>query len=355
MLQLVKLTADNHPLLIEMMDEWTAAGEKIVPYAIRKVDYHDFDSYAASLEVGHDRDESLVPDSTFFCLDDERNIFVGAVNIRHWLNEGLLLNGGHIGDGIRPYERRKGFGTKMISLALEECRRLGIDRVLMVCDKENIASAKTIMNNGGVLENEIVVEGITEQRYWIDLNEGGCTMNTLDAIRSRCSYRGAYESKPVPRDDLRTILEAGLAAPSGCNKQTTSLIAVDDPDVLAKLNQLIDPPVGRTDTAPAMICVLTRRIIAYRDRCFAVQDYSAAIENMLLAITALGYASCWIEGHVTDADCIGRKMADLLGVPDEYELVCYLPIGIPAEEVRSLARKNPFESRAWFNGFSRND
>ena len=176
-------------------------------------------------------------------------------------------------------------------------------------------------------------------------------MNLLDAIRARCSYRGSYEDKPVSREDLCTILEAGLAAPSGCNKQTTSLIAVDDPQMLAKLNALIDPPVGKTATAPAMICVLTRRIIAYRDRCFAVQDYSAAIENMLLAITALGYASCWIEGHVTDTDCIGRKMADLLGVPEEYELVCYLPVDIPSEDVHSGAKKLPFESRAWFNGF----
>ena len=180
-------------------------------------------------------------------------------------------------------------------------------------------------------------------------------MNTLDAIRSRCSYRGAYESKPVPREDLRTILEAGLAAPSGCNKQTTSLIAVDNPQMLAKLNALIDPPVGKTDTAPAMICVLTRRIIAYRDRCFSVQDYAAAIENMLLAIADMGYASCWIEGHVTDVDRIGRKMADLLGVPEEYDLVCYLPIGIPSEEIRSGAKKLPFESRAWFNGFEQNE
>lgn len=171
MLKLVKLTAENHPLLIEMMDEWTRTGEKIVPYAIRKADYRDFNAYLPSLEVGHDRDESLVPDSTFFCLDTDRNIFVGAVNIRHQLNEGLLRNGGHVGDGIRPSERRKGLGTKMVGLALKECRRLGIGRVLMVCDKQNIGSAKTIMNNGGVLENEIVVDGITEQRYWIDLSK----------------------------------------------------------------------------------------------------------------------------------------------------------------------------------------
>ena len=60
-----------------------------------------------------------------------------------------------------------------------------------------------------------------------------------------------------------TILEAGLAAPSGCNKQTTSLICVDDPDILTKIHAVIDPPVG--ETAPALICVLTKRIIAYRE------------------------------------------------------------------------------------------
>ena len=176
-------------------------------------------------------------------------------------------------------------------------------------------------------------------------------MNTLEAIRARCSYRGAYEARPVPRKDLRAILEAGLSAPSGCNKQTTSLIAVDDPAMLSKLNAVIGTPVGRTDTAPAMICVLTRRIIAYRDRCYSVQDYSAAIQNMLLAIVDLGYQTCWIEGHVTDVDRIGRKMADVLGVPQEYDLVCYLPVGTAAEDVRCTAVKQPFEERAWFNFF----
>lgn len=113
----------------------------------------------------------MVPDSTFFCLDEDRNIMVGAVNIRHYLNEALLLDGGHIGDGVRPSERRKGIATKMIGLALKECRKLGIDKVLMVCDKDNIGSAKSIINNGGVLENEIVVDNIVEQRFWITLNE----------------------------------------------------------------------------------------------------------------------------------------------------------------------------------------
>ena len=176
-------------------------------------------------------------------------------------------------------------------------------------------------------------------------------MDAIETILDRHSYRGKYRPDPVPREDLVTILKAGLAAPSGCNKQTVSLIAVDDPAQLERLRAVIDPPVG--ETAPAMISVLSRRIIAYRDRCFAVQDYGAAIENMLLAITALGYRSCWYEGHITDEDRIGEKMARILGVPPEYELVCVLPVGV-AESDPASPPKKPFEERAWFNRFGEN-
>lgn len=177
-------------------------------------------------------------------------------------------------------------------------------------------------------------------------------MNVLDTISARYSYRGEYLSTPVPREHLSAIMQAGLDAPSGCNKQTTSLIAVDDPQVLAQLHAVISPPLG--DTAPAMICVLTRPIVAYRDRVFNVQDYSAAIQNMLLAITSLGYASCWVEGHVTDTDRIGDQMAAILGVPEEYSLIAYLPVGIAAQKCKRV-RKRPFKNRAWFNGFEKNE
>lgn len=168
-LKLIKASTKYQRQITEMLDEWYASGEKIIPYTIRRLDYHNFEYYCENLEV-KDTNEGLVPDSTFFCLDEDRNIMVGAVNIRHYLNEALLLNGGHIGDGVRPSERRKGIATKMIGLALQECKRLGIDKVLMVCDKDNIGSAKSIINNGGILENEVVVDGVTEQRYWITLN-----------------------------------------------------------------------------------------------------------------------------------------------------------------------------------------
>jgi len=144
-------------------------------------------------------------------------------------------------------------------------------------------------------------------------------------------------------------MQAGLDAPSGCNKQTTSLIAVDDPEILARFRGIINNTPA--NTCPAMICVLTRKIIAYDDRTFYIQDYSAAIENMLLAIHDLGYASCWYEGRATGPDRIGHQLQEILNVPEEYELVCFLPIGIPADSIKRVAKKT-FEDRAWFNSFN---
>ena len=168
-MKLVKLSYEYKQQLFDMMDEWLLVEQDFSPYMIRRNDYHDFDYYLANLEIKKEQD-GRVPDSTFFCLDTDRNIFVGAINIRHYLNEELLYTGGHIGDGIRPGERRKGYATAMIGLGLEECRKLGITKVLMTCDKDNIGSAKSIMNNGGVLENEVIEDGVLEQRYWITLS-----------------------------------------------------------------------------------------------------------------------------------------------------------------------------------------
>lgn len=171
--KLIKLTKEYYFQLKEMIDEWKEDIEKNntnhSPWAIFKNDYQDFDYYLDNLEHKETR-EGKVPDSVFFLLDEERNILLGAVNIRHYLNDYLLKYAGHIGDGIRPSERRKGYATKMISLALQECKKLGIEKVLMVCDKDNIGSRKSIMNNGGILENEFVDEkGKVNQRYWINI------------------------------------------------------------------------------------------------------------------------------------------------------------------------------------------
>ena len=172
-IELIRMTHEYKEQLADMLTEWTRDIEENhtnhSPWAIFKNDFHDFDYYLQHLEVKEGNEKGLVPDTTLFCLDRERNILVGAVNLRHYLNEGLLKTGGHIGDGIRPGERRKGYATAMIALALDECRKLGLNRVLMCCDKDNIGSAKSIVNNGGVLENEVEEDGETVQRYWIEL------------------------------------------------------------------------------------------------------------------------------------------------------------------------------------------
>ena len=170
---LIKLTKKYEKQLGEMIDEWRADQElnhtNSSPWAIFKNDYHDFDYYLEHLEIKTETN-GRVPDSVFFLLDNDRDRLLGAVNIRHYLSDALLKEGGHIGDGIRPSERRRGYGTEIVRLALIECRKLGITRVLMTCDKDNVASAKTIIKNGGVLENEFVnSEGNIEQRYWIAL------------------------------------------------------------------------------------------------------------------------------------------------------------------------------------------
>lgn len=172
-LKLIKLTKEYEKQLGEMIDEWILDQEinhtNRSPWAIFKNDYHNFDYYLEHLEL-KEAAEGLVPDSVFFLLDESRDRLLGAINIRHYLNDSLLKEGGHIGDGIRPSERRKGYATEMIRLALIECKKLGIDKVLMTCDKENIASAKSIIKNGGILENEFVnSDGKVEQRYWISI------------------------------------------------------------------------------------------------------------------------------------------------------------------------------------------
>ena len=171
-LKLIKASPSYQRQITEMLEEWRAYNDTHQTYrspaAIFKDDPRDFDRYVENLECHEPRD-GLVPDSTFFCLDQERDRCVGAVNIRHYLNGGLLRSGGHIGDGVRPSDRGRGVGTRLVALALEECRRLGIGRVLMVCARDNAASARTIQKNGGVLENEIWEDGRWEQRYWIDL------------------------------------------------------------------------------------------------------------------------------------------------------------------------------------------
>lgn len=111
----------------------------------------------------------LVPSTTLLARDAKTGALVGMIDIRHRLNDFLLAFGGHIGYSVRPSRRRRGYATRMLAAALEVCRELGLSRVMIACDSENAASARTIERCGGVMENEVPEDGRLTRRYWIDL------------------------------------------------------------------------------------------------------------------------------------------------------------------------------------------
>jgi len=125
----------------------------------------DKESNVDTLEPG------MIQANTYFVIRESDNCIIGIIRMRPVLNESLLKRGGHLGCSVRPAERKKGYATEMVHLGLEKCSELGINKVLVTCDKSNIGSAKAIQNNFGVLENEIVDEGEVIQRYWIDVKE----------------------------------------------------------------------------------------------------------------------------------------------------------------------------------------
>jgi len=114
--------------------------------------------------------DGYAPGTKYFLLEEGSPKLLGVIDIRHRLNENLLNRGGHIGYAIAPSERRKGYATEQLRLALDICREMGIGPVLVTCDRDNIASARVIQRNGGILEDERMSgDGKVFQRYWITL------------------------------------------------------------------------------------------------------------------------------------------------------------------------------------------
>lgn len=131
------------------------------------------------------KERGRVPSVLYLAFRKQDKKLIGIIQIRYELNEYLFKCGGHIGDSIRPSERNKGYSTKMISLALKEAKRIGIGNVLMTCDKNNIASARTIIKNGGKLENEVIEDNKIVQRYWITLKKRyAIARNNKDILES---------------------------------------------------------------------------------------------------------------------------------------------------------------------------
>ena len=172
-------------------------------------------------------------------------------------------------------------------------------------------------------------------------------MDLFDAIANRHSYRGDFTDAPVPRKNVKTIVQAGIQAPSANNEQVAAFVIVDDRQLLRQIAEILDKPVCHS--AKAMVaCVADPRPV-FAGLSFAAEDCAAAVENMLLAITALGYASVWLDGALRTEDRaahIGR----VLGVPSDKTIRILLPIGVPTEPGQQK-EKLPFERRAWFNRY----
>ena len=117
-------------------------------------------------------EDDRVPSSFYFLMDEGR--IIGSISVRHNLNNEFLKKyGGHIGYNIRPSERGKGFGTKMLYMALFKCDELGLEDIMVTCKKDNIASCKVTENNGGVLFDEVFIpeEDSIFKIYWINVFE----------------------------------------------------------------------------------------------------------------------------------------------------------------------------------------
>lgn len=193
-LELVFPTIEHKAQVEEYLQEFFDNGEYEIAGDGGLDRIKDFDEWLRKIQNDVSKEnieENRIPATLYLTIRKSDNKIVGNVQIRHKLNEKLWKHGGHIGDSIRPSERRKGYATEQIRLALKKCKELGIHNVLMTCDKTNVASRKSIIKNGGILENEVYVDNVLLQKFWISLKKryadrhfGGKSNDTIFETKS---------------------------------------------------------------------------------------------------------------------------------------------------------------------------
>lgn len=166
-------------------------------------------------------------------------------------------------------------------------------------------------------------------------------MNFFKAVAERHSYRSNFKAVDVPERDIIKIIDAGIRAPSGCNAQTTSFIVVANKQLREEIAKIFKS--DSLTTAPVIIVVATKKVTFDFDLDFELEDYGAAVENILLAATALGYASLWLDGG-TRLGGTNSALAELLDVPSDLQIRTIMPIGVPENPGKQAARK-PFDER----------
>lgn len=163
-------------------------------------------------------------------------------------------------------------------------------------------------------------------------------MDFFEVIKKRRSVR-SFEKVEIKKEDILKILEAGRLAPSGRNAQVWEFIVIDDENIIKEL--------GKIQSFISESSVIIGVIMDPEKSNFWVEDASAAIENMLLTITYLGYASCWVEGTLLKKE---KWAKELLGIPEEKRLIALLPIGKAKSEV-GMPYKKPLSSIVYHNKY----
>ena len=177
-------------------------------------------------------------------------------------------------------------------------------------------------------------------------------MDLFEAFEKRHSYRGNFSDKPVLKEDLVKILNAGLMAPSGKNQQTTDFVIVDKIEIVSKIAAMHNANKAVQQAKAFIVCIIDKEPEAiYEGFSFQLEDCSAAVENMLLAITALGYASVWIDGWLR-VENRAEKIAELIGINENKKVQILLPVGVPVEEKKQPGKK-AFDERVYFNRYGK--
>lgn len=155
--------------ILEYRQEYFNYGETQVNGSCGLAYYDNFNEWLnLVLSIEKDKLRNNVHTSTFFSIRKEDNKIIGSIKLHHFLTPDLE-NGGHIAYGIRPSERKKGYGKQQLLLLLDVARNMKIPNVMITCDKDNIASAKTALSCSGILISENIYEGVEQQHYCIDL------------------------------------------------------------------------------------------------------------------------------------------------------------------------------------------
>ncbi len=170
-------------------------------------------------------------------------------------------------------------------------------------------------------------------------------MDFFEVVEKRNSYRGEFVPCDMPEEHIKKIVNAGIAAPTGMRIRTTSYIVIQSKEVIEALCEIL--PNYKMQNAGFVLAVITENIENHLNMHVEIENYAAAVENILLASVAMGYATVWTDGMLKFPE-IKEQITALLNVPPHKSVRAVLPIGIPKDKIK-IHPKESFEEMVHFN------